>query len=396
MNMKSNFRVLKGGLAESPSIGNKEFKSAYVTDTRLMGVLSVGITWTLDGSGSDREFHQFFYMDVEEYGLENYKYVLGTDMDHYEDVQREMIGGLGARTVEISLREAMWLLQKYARIALTRGYKLPDGQSDYEFLLSPKIILSDPEMYILDNKQCKSVSTPYEAINYFVMRGFAKDFDAAAVLSTSPRVVDIFPDMPAGTLCKNTIEEIPDTNKFLCESLVEAKDHYYIAVTEIQMDRLNISGCEKISSFDVTFEEAALALRRDEYVEVYDIDLTQVNVTARSTFLLNKSTTHTEVAGRLFVLYKPDNEHVNTADYRLNDDYYGIYFFTSSAQLITMANSIAEIKLLNQDLIHSPLGEHITLVDQFLFNEPIIYDFIQSGLSDFVSYVDVIRHNDEE
>ena len=106
--------TLDGGAIESYKTGNKVFRSAYVTDTRLMGVLSIGITWDLPDNKFKKHFHQFFYIDVEDYGLERYDSILGEEDDKYYDIQRTYVGGLGARLVEISLREAMWLLQKYS------------------------------------------------------------------------------------------------------------------------------------------------------------------------------------------------------------------------------------------------------------------------------------------
>lgn len=395
--MKRNFKVIRGGLADLQNINNPKgetFKSAYVTDTRLMGVLSVGISWTMDGKNDSPEFHQFFYMDVEEYGLENYKSILSDDMDLYDDIQRELIGGLGGRIVSITLREAMWLIQKYARLSVTRGYNLPEPKGEYEFLLWPKINLTDPEMYILDNKQCKEVTTPFESMNYFLMRCFAKDFDAAAVLSTMPGVVSQFPNLPKGTLCKNTIKESSKANFFLCESLVEAEENYYITVTELEIERNLIKGCEGISNFNISYEEAALSLRQEEYVILYDFLDDYKKFDCHSTYLINKSTAHQEEVGKLFVLYKADNEHVNTMSYRLTDDYYGVYFITKQNELIAMANNPSDMNLLERDLELSPLASSLVPKERFRFHDPIIYDFIQSGLSDFRAYINVIRPSD--
>ena len=57
--------TLDGGAIESYKTGNKVFRSAYVTDTRLMGVLSIGITWYLPDNNFKYKFDQFFYIDVE-------------------------------------------------------------------------------------------------------------------------------------------------------------------------------------------------------------------------------------------------------------------------------------------------------------------------------------------
>ena len=77
----SAFQILRGGLAESAATSRKEFVSAYITDTRLMGVVGLVVHWQLPENLSKDHFFQFFYMDAEEYGFDTYRSVLtsGTD-----------------------------------------------------------------------------------------------------------------------------------------------------------------------------------------------------------------------------------------------------------------------------------------------------------------------------
>ena len=64
--------VIEGGLSVPVSKREKYFVSAYVTDTRLMGVLSIYARWRLSGSSdTEADLHQFFYIDCEELGLRN-------------------------------------------------------------------------------------------------------------------------------------------------------------------------------------------------------------------------------------------------------------------------------------------------------------------------------------
>ena len=43
----SAFQILRGGVAESAATSRKEFVSAYITDTRLMGVVGLVVHWQL-------------------------------------------------------------------------------------------------------------------------------------------------------------------------------------------------------------------------------------------------------------------------------------------------------------------------------------------------------------
>ncbi|XVG96276.1 hypothetical protein ACGCUQ_05435 [Eubacteriales bacterium KG127] len=387
--MKSpKIQVLKGGAKDTANSSEKIFKSAYVTDTRLMGVLSVGITWELPENQYHKALHQFFYIDVEDFGLERYTSLLGDDDNAYVDIQRSFIGGLGCRLVEISLREAMWLLQKYAGRALTNNYKLPEPISEYAFLLTKPVIFTDPEMYILDSKQCTPISTPYEAINYYLMRQFAKDFEAAAVLATSPEVTDCFPDLAEGVLYNNKITKLSEENLFSCESLVESGNYYYITVSHVKMEQLRVAHVDKVSSFPLPTSEAARLLSREEHISIMRVDEDFKHFNQNGTFMLNWSTVCREGYGRLYVLYKPDNNHVNSHDYSMLNDFYGVYYFNGDDELVLMANSDKYLGLLEHDIFNSSFGKHVSLVHKQVYPTPLLYDFVKSREKYFLDYAD--------
>lgn len=387
--------VLPGGNRESEKSSSKIFHSAYVTDTRLMGVLSIGITWELPENQFKKSMHQFFYIDVEEYGLERYEKLLGDDEDIYEDIQRTFIGGLGARLVEITLREAMWLIQKYANRALANNLLLPDPVSEYADLLKPAVMFSEPEVYILDNKQCTPISTPYEAINYYLMRTFAKDLEAAAVLATSPEVSDPFPKLPRSVLYNNKITALDDVGLFSCECLVEAGDKYYTAVCHVQMEHLRVAKVSRISAFPISTVEAACLLRRTEHISVMKVDEEFKDFGQNSTFMLNWSTMRREGRGKLFVLYKPDNSHVNSNDYSILNDFYGIYYYNGSDELIIMGTSEEYLALLEHDIFNSSFGKHASLIHKEIYPNPLIYDFVLRDEDHFLDYAKKTKENEK-
>ena len=74
---RHNFNLIKGGLNESASGGAREFVGASVTNTRLMGVISMTVHWYLPENSQMTDLYQFFYFDAEENGFETYSSLLG-------------------------------------------------------------------------------------------------------------------------------------------------------------------------------------------------------------------------------------------------------------------------------------------------------------------------------
>lgn len=90
-----NFKVIRGGAVASIRNNTRTFKSAFVTDTRLMGVVGLYISWELSNKNYKSDFHQFFYFDAEEYGFETYKGLIGDDEVALNVIEQTLIGGLG-------------------------------------------------------------------------------------------------------------------------------------------------------------------------------------------------------------------------------------------------------------------------------------------------------------
>ena len=88
------------------------------------------------------------------------------------------------------------------RLNRKENIPMPEGFAEYEFLLEEDIHMTEPELFILMCKQCVQIDSPYELINYFLMRCFGKDFGAAAYLTTQDFDLELFSDFRAGTFCK--------------------------------------------------------------------------------------------------------------------------------------------------------------------------------------------------
>ena len=181
---RMTLRLLGGGLSETADSSRKEFQSAYVTDTRLMGVLGMRICWHLPDNTHYKYQYQFFYFDAEEYGFDRYESGLSPICcrDYHQDpsVVREyassMFGGLGARKREIDEKQAIYILQRYAAFNRAHGIPMPSPSEEYAGLLDKECSLSGEEKRRLWEIVCVKVRSPYEAANYFLMRSFGKDF----------------------------------------------------------------------------------------------------------------------------------------------------------------------------------------------------------------------------
>jgi len=388
---KSDLKVIRGGLLDSADTSRKMFISAYITNTRLMGVLGMYIHFKLPDNETMTDLHQFFYFDAEEYGFETYRSVLGNDLKRIEELESSLLGGLGGEKIPVSLREAQYLLQEYVRLNKKENLPMPEDEREYGFLLEQDIFLTDPEKYILMCKQCAELDTPYELINYFLMRCFGKDFSAAYFLTTQNFQLEQFPDFQAGTFCKNVITEGDDPDTFRCESLVEFDNSYYIAVTDITLDQMRVCSYTRISTMKVSQAEAAMMLARSEFISVYEIlDVPSV-FTSNSTRLCKKAMATDHETGTLYMIFHPNNKHVAKKEYRLNEDVMGMYFVSTAGQLISAAYSLDEIRCLELDLGTSSFGKKLVPIAKYEFQEPVLYEFIQSGFDDFELFVDAIK-----
>ena len=78
------FKVLDGGLLETSAKSRKKFIKAFITNTRLMGVVGITIHWKLIDNSVNTEFWQCFYLDAEEYGFDSYESVVGPEDEDTE------------------------------------------------------------------------------------------------------------------------------------------------------------------------------------------------------------------------------------------------------------------------------------------------------------------------
>lgn len=388
---RPTFTVIEGGLSVPKNAEEKKFVGAYITDTRLMGVTGLYIHWKLSERSSD--FHQFFYFDAEEYGFETYKSILGNDVEEIASIEQALIGGLGGRKVELTQREARYLISQYARFNNRHGLPLPEGREEYGFLLENETVLNPNEQKILNRKQCDEIVSDYQAINYFLMRCFGHDYEAASWLCNGKFPLDIYAEHKPATLCKNTIDEDEyEPGSYLCESLIEYDDHYMLLISEVTVKNNRITSFEKCSGFPVSSAEAAMMLSRAEFVTVYEVLMPPEEFGAALGQMTLGSMTTSHENGKLFLAFNKNNNHVNKRVFRLSEDVFGLYYITDFGQLIVSSYSLPGIHALERDLRKSVLAPYLMATAKYEFKEPVLYEFIQSDFEDFNEFLDFIRN----
>lgn len=391
---KPTFTVIEGGLSAPKDTDKKTFMGGYVTNTRLMGVTGLYIHWKLTEHYASPDFHQFFYLDAEEYGFETYKSILGNSVEEISSVEQALIGGLGGRKMEITQREARYLLCEYAHFNELHGLPFPEGREEYGFLIETPVFLSPDERGLLMEKLCDPIVSPYQAANYFLMRCFGHDYEAASWLCQGDVPLDIYQkEHPMATLCKNTVDEDDQRpGSYLCESLIEYNEHYTLVVSELTINSSNqITAFEKCSGFPISSAEAAMMLARAEFVTVYEVLMPpeEFSLTLRQMSSNTMMTPHEN--GKLFLTFNTNNNHVNRRVFRLSEDVFGLYYITDFGQLIVSSYSLSSIHAMEKDLRKSVLAPYLMATAKYEFKEPVLYEFIQSDFEDFNEFLEFIR-----
>ena len=411
------FTIIRGGLSETSLNSRKVFQSSYVTDTRLMGVTGVYIHWALPDNQVLTHFHQFFYFNAEEFSFNTYKGVLtgedGEGLEEFQDVENALLGGLGGKQVNLSEREAVYMVQEYVALNQRSGLELPESYEEYAFLLHPQVTLDRTEEYVLMSKQCPILTSPYQVINYFLMRCFGKDFGAAKFLTKNYVRTNLFPEHKMATLFKNTIDPAPDPDSgfhtdyhstdddrdfgtfqthtsYLCESLIEYDQQFHLVVTQVTLDNLRVVRFEKVSSFRISSAEAVMMLTRPEYVTVFDWYEDAPAFTRNSTQLTQRAMITAHENGSLFMVFHPHNNHVNKQVYLLNDDVLGNYYVSNSGQLVLSSYTLEGIRAMEADFMASGLCAFAALAGKYQFGEPVMEEFISSGFDDFTDFASFI------
>jgi len=400
---KPALRIIEGGL---PPLwkAEKYFVSAYVTDTRLMGAMTMYICWEIPGRAEETMLHQFFYFDTEEYGFDTYKSIIGNDTESVARTEQELMGGLGGSRSDLSSREACFLLAEYMDFNKEHGIELPGDTREYIFMLEDAFSdpLSEEEKDVLANKTCTPIKSEYHLINYFLMRCLGKDYKGAEYLCRGFDPWSVFPDIPMCTLCRNASDpsdltdvrpgdtggDLSSEGVFLCQSLIEYDKKYSILVSRIEVHDMKVTDCRLESSMQISPAEAAMLLSRSEFITVYEI-MASVKDMEKYTWDLAAGTIVTiHDNGKLMMSFNENNDHVNKRVFRLSEDVFGLYYITDYGQFIISSHSLKNIRKMEDVISSGPLDSLLLPLGKYEFKEPILYEFIQSDYDNFEEFME--------
>lgn len=420
--------LIEGGIKSRNSC-DRDFLAAYITDTRLMGAMGMFIHWRLKNCRPEEELIQFFYFDTEDLGLENYISMWEYDREKISLIEQTSIGCLGGRKIPLTEKEACLLVQHYHSISVDRNRKLPQPEEEYRFILDRELSMSEEEEAILISKVCTHIRSPYQLINYFLMRFTGNDLMGITYL-----VHEDF-DMSSVALAefgrnayfaKNTISDIsPDDGWYRCESVINDGKNYAIYFTRVQVTPdLKVSDFIIDDVLEISLAEAAMILNRKEYISVLeltshssddeddkgdDMPLREMlkmyqyspEVIEKMKERLNSSgKIHGTVSfglpyatnsslhrnGQLIMAFRPDNNHVDSRVFHLNNDVIGTVFITGAGQLVLSSYYLRYIMKLEDEMLKTcnpvpvPAG-------QFTFADSVMQDFIDSDFDDFLEFM---------
>lgn len=413
--MEHQLTVIKGGIPLPAGKKGRTFISGFATDTRLMGVVGLELTWEVFRNSRIEKLHQIFYLDCEEFGLESYT----EGYDDSEEVITErnrLYGALGGCMVPVSEQDARFLIQYHSHINERYGQPLPDGREKYAFLMKPEQALSKEDFRSLFDRICGCNYQANFVINHFMMRCVSGDAPGADWLLETPdydQHDEILPsDLPdmsdcpiflrdwRGTLCRNCIEPIgiPEDHTFFCEALIEYRNHYQVMTAALKLsdDETRVIYARRNNDFKITSIEAAMLINRSEFITIYDIPEDSEALYEVFGMFVSAFTETNYENGRLYIDFNDNNDHAGESIYLINNDIRAMYFLSDGGQILIMGYSFETVRDAEFRMFMSILPCMPTLHMRYEFREPVLYEFIKSSFTDFDEFMGYIGGEPED
>lgn len=410
----SALKVVDGKLSENYNhFLEYDLESCLATNTRLMGVVAMHITWSSKDNPKDK-LHQIIHLDYSEYGVDDYfefECTRGTSNykeNHDEAIMRwdNFVRVMGGDVIKITPEIMLGLIDSaipLADNALPREY---DTEENAEFrthallrfglmkeaLASRGITALSSEQEVISQTSLRSLTTT-ETINYFVMRLIDLDFSAASYLSTIP--VDELKEnfltkQGIQTLIRNKIRRSDDpsdiaedgTHPYRLKMTTLGQAGYYYCTLVVYLDKnykerdakvtdIRVGSINKLSEY-----EAAVQLRVTEYITIFDCrDRILNGFDGNRIEFLNGVEPQQVPNGWLWTVYNRDNSHVNKADYWLNDDVYGYALLTIDGEFVLMSNKIRNISYMDECTMISMYAPFMELDGRYQLEDPIFHTF---------------------
>ena len=395
-------KVIEGNLLIDPLEAGGEFVCAEITDTRLMGVVGLHVERTQGGT----PFHQFFYLDTEEYGFDDYQSFLGAEKDLIDTKKSELFGALGGEWKPISEKEYLFLVKHYSKINQKYKLPLPEGREEYECILKTPLTLSSDEKSTLWDKMCSKITNDYELINYFIMRMVACDREGVSRLSTPISTIRGFKIEHPGSLLKNEIKPL-STNQFLCVSLIDVDKSFQLIESEISLLDGKVVSFQADKPMNISTWETSLILNKPEYVVHAQMTPTKHSVETKgqnengdeedfSLIMHSLFETMTESIydfGRLYMIFRKNNEHVKKKIYRLDQDTVGVVCQIYGGELVFSGNDPLYLGAIENSITNETKLKNIDIeiLGRYKFPEPVVIRFVDSDFDTFKDFLEYLQ-----
>ena len=447
---RNNLKIIRGGQFDKDE-APKEFVEAYATQSRLMGASWVYVRWNVLNSPDAGSLVQFFYIDYDQYGIEDFHNFWDPRREVVKNMEHTTVDCMGSDRIYLDEMQFLKLIYSYHHITLLRGYTLAENHSSYEFILDEyekptlraehdvqqKFSTKDEvnqkkELNVLETYGeeifrrislevelllCEPIRTVNSLLTYMLMRFISKDTLIAKQYIKFSEVdnLDIFPDLTTGTLYRNEISELTkltelknsktssednsDIRRFSCRSLLLCKNTYYISNMHFKLDGLTILDVQSVDLIRISSCEAALILSGTEFTSIYKFNSDHLPLPWLSNEFPLANFENSAINGFMYMIFKPDNNHVDRDIFLLNEDMYGSMFVSYENQIILSSRHPDFLNMLRNNLegVFNRMGltPYLSHVQSFkLFsNDGSIYDFIDSDFTNFIEFLDLSDNN---
>lgn len=387
------------------------FDSCVATNTRLMGVVALKVSWTAKDGSKDKLF-QLIHLDFSEYGVDDYREIFtkAGNLEGGREVKAEwkrISGGLGGNEVKIPFFTMIQLINEViATNDLFYENHAPFIQEFRKETLMRINLMKEASVKLLGEDTgfdktsregmemvCKSPLTSFELINYFLMRLLDKDYRGAALLAdvtAGAMKRSKFNEIGLAELVRNKISKettaaMPsgEATVYKCRFTALSDDYIY-GEALLTLSLRSLTRSRRILEFEVTTlmhisdYEAALQLQQPEYITLYKLTVPQEKFDIDDSVFGADTAMTPAPNGIVYVLYNKDNSHVDSANYYMNHDLYGAYLLTPKNELVVMSHDLMKITNMEMDINKSINISKLELKGRYKLETQVFQSFAES------------------
>lgn len=394
------------------------FSSCQATETRLMGVIALKVTWR--GIEDPRaRFYQVMHLDYSEYGIDDYmEFDCVPGSETYKDNREDMnhfwnnfVNVMGGKVVNITADVMLRLIESALPLTSDDFDREYDNEENVLFRHDAvsRIGLMK-EALAADGVTCEICSAedaiaevspsklnPYAVINYFLMRLVDHDLEAACWMSSlSAEELDRIELTDPGiqTLIRNKISKSSKKTDppadgvsvpYRCRMTTLSRTGYYHSSFVIYLDGDSRLLNAKVTQIDVgsmirlSDYESALQVAQKEYITVFNCTDRILNG-FDGKYIVPLANVEPVIVpnGWLFTIYNPDNSHVSRSEYRISDDVYGYALLTIGGEFVLMSHRLQNISDLDFSTLRSIYYPEMTLSGRYLLETPVFHTLCQA------------------